>query len=179
MKTKLFYCFVSGLHFALLQFGYIYLLQIHITSTYLTFAMVTLAWMAGVLAGLWWQKGDAHTGLGLGLLSYFIVHLLTQLYPFSTATLYPAAFFILTSGFWAGRFFPFMGQRLPRMDLIFFHENNGFLLGIILCFAGITLWGRGALIWLPTVTGTALALFGRQPFTIVTSNTEPSTNSQT
>ncbi len=165
MRSIPLYCFLSGLHFALLQFGYIYLLQIHVTATWLTFALVTLTWMVGALSGLWLKKGDAHTGLGMGLLGYLIVHLLTRLFPFSLAILPAAAVCILAGGFWAGRFFPFMTRRLPRTDLIFFHENNGFILGILLCFAGLTLLGRVSLLWMPLLTGGGLALFGPQPFT--------------
>ncbi|MBF0370947.1 MAG: hypothetical protein HQL52_15975 [Magnetococcales bacterium] len=156
------YGFLTGLHFALLQFGYLYVLQINITSTYLTYGLVVLLWMVGSLVGLWWWgKSRALESLLVGLGAYYGVGLLAFMNPFSTAILPLAGVGVALSGFWAGGFFPFMQGSGLGMDGVFFHENNGFLLGIGLCFVGVTLIGRPALIWFPLVTGGGLIVWSR------------------
>ncbi|MBI4389292.1 MAG: hypothetical protein HY580_03850, partial [Nitrospinae bacterium] len=79
--------FLTGLHFAILQFGYIILLEINISSTYLTYMTVVLSWIGGSTGGVWIEKMGAPYGLALGVLAYYGVALLVFRAPFSPVTM--------------------------------------------------------------------------------------------
>ena len=49
----------------------------------------------------------------------------------------------------AGRFFIFVLHQYKQVDRIFFHENNGFWVGIVMFFLGFTLLGRPFVFWAP------------------------------
>jgi hypothetical protein len=154
--------FLTGLHLALLQFGYLFLLIIHVTSTYVTYALIVIAWMTGTLVGLRWRSLDRRAALGLGLLSYYATYLLVVSVPLAVYTLPCAALGVAFSGLWAGRFFVVMLPYYGRADRLFFHENNGFLVGVIASFIGFTLLGRPFLLWtpLPMAVGLLVQLTG-------------------
>ena len=148
--------FITGLHLALLQFGYLFLLVIHVTSTYVTYAMIVLSWMAGTLVGLMWRRLDARAALGIGLLAYYAIYGLVVRDPLSFSVLPLAALGVACSGLWAGRFFVVMLPHFGRVDRLFFHENNGFLVGVIAVFVGFTMLGRAFLLWGPLLIGASL-----------------------
>lgn len=148
--------FLTGLHLALLQFGYLFLLVINITSTYVTYMMIVLAWMAGTLVGLLWRRLDGRAALGLGVIGYYAIYFLVVSDPLSPHTLPFAALGVAISGLWAGRFFVVMLPHYERADRLFFHENNGFLVGVIAVFVGFTMLGRPFLLWTPLLMGTGL-----------------------
>lgn len=152
------FAFLTGLHFALLQFSYVLLLQINISSTYLTYAIVVMSWMAGTMIGLWWERLEASGGVIIGLLSYYSVYALLINDPFSTLALPVSAVGVGVTGVWAGRFFVVMLPLFKRADILFFHENNGFLLGIVSVFLGFTLLGRPFMLWTPLISAAALLL---------------------
>ena len=150
--------FVTGLHLALLQFGYLFLLVINVTSTYVTYASIVLSWMAGTLIGLLWRNLDGRVALAIGVLGYYAIYALVVANPLAPWTLPVAAFGVAISGLWAGRFFVVMLPHFVRADRLFFHENNGFLVGVIAVFVGFTMLGRPFLLWTPMLTGAVLLL---------------------
>jgi hypothetical protein len=152
-----FFGFLTGLHLALLQFGYLFLLVIHISSTYVTYAMIVLAWMSGTLIGLRWRGLDGRAALALGLLGYYATYgLVVNDAPVPSLAF--AALGVAASGLWAGRFFVVMLPHYGRADRLFFHENNGFLVGVIAAFVGFTMLGRPFLFWTPLVMGAGLLI---------------------
>lgn len=150
--------FLTGLHFAVLQFGYILLLEINVSSTYLTYMTVVLSWIGGSAGGVWVEKMGAPSGLVLGVLAYYGVSLLVFRAPFSPFSLPLAALGIAVTGLWAGRFFVYMFARCNRADRLFFHENNGFVAGILLFLAGFTLGGWTFLFVTPLSVASLLVL---------------------
>ena len=62
------------------------------------------------------------------------------------------------TGLWAGRFFIFLLLQYKEVDRLFFHENNGFLLGIVLFFVGFTMLGRQYVFWVPMMLAGLLFL---------------------
>lgn len=155
INTALF-AFLTGLHLAILQFNYFFLLLINITSTYITYAAVVLSWMAGTLIGLLWKRLNAVAILIAGVASYYCIYALVMSDPFSGSTLPIACLGVAVTGLWAGRFFVVMRPLFGRADRLFFHENNGFLLGIMGVFIGFTLLGKGFLLWTPLISGAGL-----------------------
>jgi hypothetical protein len=150
------FAFATGLHLALLQFGYFFLLLVNVTSTYVTYAAVVMSWMSGTLIGLLWRRLHGGLALVLGVASYYLIYALVVSDPLSPYTLPVAAAGVAVTGLWAGRFFVVMLPHMRRVDRLFFHENNGFLLGVIGVFVGFTLLGRSFLRWTPLVSGTLL-----------------------
>ena len=155
MNTAIF-GFFTGLHLALLQFGYLFTLIVNVSSTYVTYAMIVLSWMAGTLVGLRWERLDPRAALAIGVVSYLSIYGLVTVSPLAIYTLPLAAFGVMTSGLWAGRFFVVMHPYFERVDRLFFHENNGFMLGTVGAFVGFTLLGRPFLLTGPLITGAAL-----------------------
>lgn len=158
MTNLAIFAFLTGLHFAFLQFSYLLLLQINISSTYITYAIIVMSWMAGTVIGLWWEKLQASGGLIIGILSYYTVYALVVNHPFSALTLPVSAVGVALAGLWAGRFFVVMLPLFKRADSLFFHENNGFLLGIVSVLVGFTLLGRPFMLWTPLISGLTLLL---------------------
>lgn len=148
--------FMTGLHFALLQLCYLLLLMFNISSTYLTYALITIAWMAGAIAGLALRKLDFRLALLVGVLAYYGALAVVHYDPLAYTTLAAAAACVFLSGLWAGRFFVVMLPHLKRVDSLFFHENNGFVVGIVAAFVAFTLIGRPFLLWAPLVSGAGL-----------------------
>jgi hypothetical protein len=50
------YAFLTGLYFSTLQFCYLILLQMNISSAYMTYMVITTSWLIGSIAGLWLEK---------------------------------------------------------------------------------------------------------------------------
>ncbi len=142
---------LTGLHLAIMQFCYFFVLLINVTSTYITYMTVVIAWMAGTLIGLW-LRISAGLALLLGVISYYVVYLLVIADPLSPTILYISAFGVAVTGLWAGRFFVVMLPLFGRSDRLFFHENNGFMLGVIGVFLGFTLLGMPFLLWTPLIS---------------------------
>ena len=143
------YAFLTGLYFSTLQFCYLILLQINISSAYMTYMVITTSWLTGSVIGLWLDNLDRNIGVGLGLFCYYSVYTLVSNIPFSSFTLILSAVGSCITGLWAGRFFIFILHQYRQVDRIFFHENNGFWVGIVSFFLGFTLLGRIYVFWMP------------------------------
>jgi hypothetical protein len=152
------YAFLTGLYFSTLQFCYLILLQINISSAYLTYMVITVSWLTSSIIGLWLENLNRNLGVGLGLFCYYSVYALVSNMPFSNLTLIVAAVGSGLTGLWAGRFFIFILHQYKQVDRIFFHENNGFWVGIVTFFLGFTLLGRPFVFWAPMTLAGLLIL---------------------
>jgi hypothetical protein len=150
------YAFATGFYLALLQFSYFMILQINISSTYLTYMTVVVSWMLGAMIGLWWHALKPGLVLLAGIASYYGIYLLVIFDPLSDTTFLLAAAGVFVTGMWGGRFFLEWLTHFRRMDAIFFHENNGFLLGTVALFIGFTSLGRNFLLLAPGISGIVL-----------------------
>jgi hypothetical protein len=148
--------FFTGLHLALLQFGYLFMLIMNVSSTYVTYMMIVLSWMGGTLLGLRWSRLDGRIALALGVAAYYGIYAVIAASPLAGFTLPLAAAGVVFSGLWAGRFFVVMRPYFGRVDSLFFHENNGFMLGVMAVFIGFTTLGRPFLLVGPLMTGIGL-----------------------
>lgn len=141
--SKIIFSFVCGLYFALLQFSYFFLMEAFVSSQYLSYFLTLLFWLCGFLLGLnisqerWFMRF-----LVLGAGAYYIAWTLTRRIPFHPI-LYPcAALCTAFSGLLPGYFFPYMARRFRPVKLPFFHENNGFILGILISLEASIHMGR-------------------------------------
>lgn len=154
--------FFTGLHFALLQLCYLLLLQFQISATYLTYALIVTAWMAGAIAGLALKSLSAGRALVIGALAYYGALAAVNLAPLAWFTLPAAGAAVFLSGLWAGRFFVVMLPYMKRVDSLFFHENNGFLVGLVATLIAFTQLGRPFLLWAPLISAAALLTHARR-----------------
>ncbi len=148
---KNIFCFLNGFIFAFMQFGFLLMLQINVTSTYVTYALVTICWMAGALAGLWIKSLNPFWLMAIQPVAFYLAYLLATYAPFASFTFPLAASLVAAAGLWAGRFFPEMLKAGKRTDSLFFHENNGFIVGVLCFFVGFTMLGRPFLLAVPMI----------------------------
>ena len=148
--------FLTGVHLALLQFCYFFLLLINVTSTSSTYATIVISWMVGTLIGLYWRRLNAGLALIAGVASYYAIYALVLSDPLALHTLPIAAGGVAVSGLWAGRFFVVMLPLFARADRLFLHENNGFLLGVVGVLIGFTMLGQRFLLATPLVRRMAI-----------------------
>lgn len=148
---------VTGLHFAALQVGAFLAVQSVSSSAWSTYAALTAAWLAGTLFGLWSTLPPRPTIL-VGVVAFEGLVGVTRAAPWSPWMFAFGVGAVAAGGLWAGGFFARAARRRAT-DGVFFHENNGFLLGLVVTPFVFAFGGRTALAALPLVT--AAALLGR------------------
>lgn len=135
----------AGICFAVLQFSTFCLLEERLSSSWTTYAAVTAAWMAGIIAGLRLdaakRSGDGWFFLAAGA-AYYGIWTGVRLRPFDQALLALYGVLVCAMGACAGRFFRARFDAWGDARALFLHENNGFLYGMLLSFAGF--YGRAS-----------------------------------
>ena len=142
--------FLCGLHFAVLQFSYFFLMEAYLSSQYLSYFISLFFWLCGFLVGLFFpRRGWLPKLLLLGTGAYYGAWALARIAPFHPM-LYPsAAICSVVSGMGPGYFFPFMARRLRPIRSPLFHENNGFILGILVSLRGSIYFGSSLIAYGP------------------------------
>ena len=84
MMSLGFFAVWCGVHLAMLQYNYFYLLLLNMTSTYITYAVVVLSWMTGTLIGLWWQRLNPNVAILMGIVSYYAIYALLKNVPLAS-----------------------------------------------------------------------------------------------
>jgi hypothetical protein len=153
---------VVGLLLGLLQTGLFFQLTFTLSSSFGTFLMVTLCWLLGSAVGVSYiarLSYDLRIFLILALIAYFACAALLGLMPFNT-NLWPLyAVFIVLSGVYPGVFFA-RSSRQYRISDLFFRENNGFILGLVLGTFAFMLLGRVSLWVLPLLIAACIFVMG-------------------
>ena len=151
MISPAVFAFLTGFYFATLQFCLMTILAINISSAYLTYAIITFSWMCGAVVGLWLKNLNTRGGLILGAAGYYGVYAMATRWPLARWILLAGFVGAVLAGLWAGRFFVARLPGFKTADRLFFHENNGFVAGIVMFFAGFTLLGRNFTLWAPAI----------------------------
>ncbi|MBI4666739.1 MAG: hypothetical protein HY751_10065 [Nitrospinae bacterium] len=148
------FAFLAGIYFALLQTGYFWGLAVYMTSAYQGFATVTVAWLAGSGLGLFAGRFTgspvftnrwfwAPAGLG----AFYLSMALLRTHPFDLSLIWAHGSMVAISGAGAGVFFADNRNLFQKTARLFYHENNGFVLGWLVGFAGFV-FGGFAFSWL-------------------------------
>jgi hypothetical protein len=146
------YPFLIGLLFGFIQTGYFIRLSFSLASTYGTFLMVTLAWLAGSIVGLrLHHQVSLFRSIWLSLIPYLVALLLVDKFPFQSQWWPVYTGLILVSGSFSGLFFGQMGSAIRPVRHLFFAENNGFLLGLTILPVLYLLFGQLVLWLLPSL----------------------------
>ena len=149
-----------GFLFAVIQSGLLFQLQLRLTAAYPSFLTVTLAWLIGSVVGL--HLGRRSQGahgfriwMTASLLSYYLVMILVRMAPYRIEMLPILGLLIVGGGIQAGHFFGANRALLDSSASLFFWENNGFVLGWIVGYAGFVGFGN-AFHWIaPALAGVA------------------------
>jgi hypothetical protein len=151
--------FAAGLHFALLQSAYFLLLEAYLSSRALSYFVTLLFWLVGLVIGL---RLPARVPFGAllaaGAAAYYAVFLLAKALPFHPGLHAAAAAGSIVSGLSPGFFFMFIVRRYTPARSPLFHENNGFLVGLLVALRGAIHFEGRMLAYGPAITGTLVAL---------------------
>jgi hypothetical protein len=135
-----------------LQTGLYFQLAFTLSSGYGTYLMVTLCWLAGSVVGvLVAARLPVKTGffLVMALAAYGITSAMLLILPFNTTLVPVYAVLVTAAGVYPGVFFA-RAASVYTAGVLFFRENNGFILGLALGTLLFMVLGRTAL-WLPPV----------------------------
>lgn len=139
-----------GIYFALVQFAYFFLLEVYLSSRALPFFICLFFWLAGFLGGLNLKKKQAMKVLLIaGTAAYYAAMLLTRIYPFQYQILPVIGLCIAISALLPGYYFPWAAQQFSTARQLFFHENNGFILGILISLLWALFAGQALLMVSP------------------------------
>ncbi|NQU27210.1 MAG: hypothetical protein HQ528_02860 [Candidatus Marinimicrobia bacterium] len=151
-RTNVLPFYISGIHFGLSQIAIFFTIQCFVTATFLGYFAVACAWLTGVVISLKFGKsGDYIKSLIVSIAGYILLAILTAYLPPYHIFLPIYFIIIILIALPAGSFFRNFAQNFSATSL-FFHENNGFVLGFILSLLGFVKWGVYFLYSAPLVT---------------------------
>jgi hypothetical protein len=151
--------FAAGLHFAIVQTAYFLLLEARLSSRASSYFLALLFWLSGLFLGLRLGGGRGFGGaLAAGLFAYQAAHRLAASAPFHPALYVAAGLGAMVSGASSGVFFRFIARRYAPVRSPLFHENNGFVLGLLIALRGATHFGGTLLACGPAITAALVAL---------------------
>lgn len=149
-KSDIFQVFFFGVFFSITQFTYFFLLEVFLSSRAVPFFIALFFWLTGFLAGLNLKKPKLLWLLtGICIAAYYVALMLVRSFPFHYGMLPIVGGCIAVSGVLPGYFFFDSQKRFGKAKDLFLHENNGFILGIILSLLGMVFAGKWMLAWAP------------------------------
>jgi hypothetical protein len=144
------YPMLVGVMLGLLQTGLFFQLSFTLSSSFGTYLMITVCWLAGSAVSVTMARQGvvtrerANALLFAGLAAYFACAGLLAVFPFNSSLTPLYAILTAVTGVYPGVFFVRMG-RVYTARALFFRENNGFLLGIAGGTLAFMVLGRGVL----------------------------------
>ena len=159
-----------GLLLGLLQTGLYFQLSFTLTSSYTTFLMDTVCWLIGSVIGVRVLREIRLPLSGFllaALLTYFTCAILLSAAPFNTQLWPVYACLILVTGIYPGVFFARLGA-VYSARILFFRENNGFIVGLISGTLLFLLFGRTALWLMPVLIAAVIIACTRWVYSPVT-----------
>ena len=154
----------TGLHLAMLQASHFLLLEAHLSARSQTYLLTLTFWLVGFLIGLRIPERPAGVGwafpglLGAGTLCYYAAYALSRRLPFHDVLYVTAALGSAVGALLAGHFFRAVAGRLRPLRRPLLHENNGYLVGLLLSLWGATRFGGRLLAWAPAAGAVLVAL---------------------
>jgi hypothetical protein len=165
MRLRGIYPALVGLLLGTLQTGLYFQLTFTLSSGFGTYLMVTLCWLTGSMIGILWvarQRISTQAVLMLAGGAYGLCSLLLLIMPFNTALVPVYAVLIVLIGLYPGVFFA-RTSSLYRVGILFFRENNGFIVGLAVGTLLFMILGRPALWFPPLLLIAYLAVSSRLP----------------
>jgi hypothetical protein len=153
----------AGLYLGSTQVGYVICLAFQMTATFGAYFSAIGLWLLGALAGLFISSGSRGPALvGLGVAAYYGSSLLLAWAPYDLFLLPVSLLATFMTGLYGGYYFRWVRGLFPSPQPLFFHENNGFLLGYLTAFITLLLYGFSIQQILPAVAAAAHLLVQAQ-----------------
>ena len=146
-----FYPFLVGLLLGWIQTGLFFQLTLTYSSGFTTYLMITLCWLVGSALGAYFGQRlpIPLVGLLIMMLSvYSVGGWIVNHFPFNSQLWPLYGILIIMAGFYPGVFFA-RASTLFTARSLFFWENNGFIVGLVVCTILFMLIGRPILWVLP------------------------------
>jgi hypothetical protein len=140
-----------GLLLGLLQTGLFFQLTLSMSSGFMTYLLITLCWLAGSAIGVKYiaqRQVSSRFLLILMTIVYLTIAWIVTRQPFNTQLVPLYGSLIVLGGFYPGVFFARL-SKVYTARMLFFWENNGFILGVVLATLLFMILGRTSLIVLP------------------------------
>jgi len=154
------YAFGTGVFFAVLQMCYFFTLQAFLSSVYTIYFLLVLAWLGGSIVGLNIKNEKINFLLiTLCLLNLYIVYGLVSIFLFNDYLLPLYFLFIFLSGIYVGYFFNIQRKTFPRIKILFFWENMGFIIGLIFSLLMFIEFGNRFIVIAPILFFCLLGIF--------------------
>lgn len=143
----------AGLYFAVCQVGYFIQLEFYLSATVVSFYAMLGMWLLGGLAGLLIRKDSVTLVLVVAsLCAYYAFGWAVRQYPYDLRLVPLYMSLIFATALYSGYFFRHARAQFDRVKSLFFHENNGFLLGYVLAVLELLLQGQISVQVLPAAT---------------------------
>lgn len=135
--------FTAGLYFAACQVGYFIVLEFHLSTTFVSYFSAIGLWLLGGLVGLFlpWRSLRVPLVFG-GLAAYYLHGFALSQFPYNLFVLPLSLVCIFATALYSGYFFRHARRDFGSSKALFFHENNGFLLGYIVAVTELLLYGQ-------------------------------------
>jgi len=144
MTRKAIYPVLVGVLLGLLQTGLFFQLSFTLSSSFSTYLLVVICWLIGSMVGVAYLAKFSIKlvfFLLVSLAAYGVCGWLLDTAPFNSSLRPFYALLVVISGVYPGVFFARMKTRYTASTL-FFRENNGFILGLMVGTFGFMLAGR-------------------------------------
>jgi hypothetical protein len=148
---------LTGVLLGQLQWGVFFMLQSYLASTAVVYLLGTVCWLAGSLIGLIvpGQRGELVWAAGM-VAAYCVFAWLAEGHPYQLGWLPVLLLLVGVMGGYAGRFFRYRAGLFRAPKWLFFVENCGFVLGILLTVALLYHAGSSALLAAPLAVAAAV-----------------------
>jgi len=144
--------FFAGFHFGIMQSAIYFDVLVNVTATFMGYFLIISTWMLGVVYFLKFHKKQSFLfTLLLSIISYFAILFFTSIINTSIYLFIPMLPLVFLSASVVGEFFKEFSKQVPGRSL-FFHENNGFIVGMIFSIILFTNFGINFLFVAPIVS---------------------------
>lgn len=140
-----------GLLLGLLQTGLFFQLSLSMSSGFMTYLLITLCWLLGSVIGVRYVAPtfvSQRAMLVLMMVSFFLIGFMVNAQPFNTQFVPLYGGLTILAGLYPGIFFARLSETYTAR-LLFFWENNGFILGMVSTTLLFMIVGRIIVILLP------------------------------
>lgn len=143
---------LTGVLLGQLQWGVFFMLQSYLASTAIVYLLGTSCWLIGSLIGLVvpGSRGELFWAAGM-VAAYCVFAYVAAGHPYQLGWLPVLLVLISAMGCYAGRFFRYRAGVFRAPKWLFFIENCGFVLGIVLTIAALFHAGSSALMTAPLI----------------------------
>jgi hypothetical protein len=147
---KRIYPYLVGIWLACLQTSMFFLLQIYLSSAFLSYGTLLLGWLIGSAIGVALDPRRDRLWLVVSAICPYLLQVLLTFLPHRHEALPLVAALVALCSIYAGLFFQAEKNRFERIGQLFFWETAGFCCGLVASLVAIVMVGGLTLaMWCP------------------------------